>query len=227
MLNNKKLLIKILDLIGIEYGSETYSSIPVGSYGDVQITFGHTFKNFPTVIAMRSSAGSVGYNIQLATSNISKSSCTIRCWNNGSGTITPSINWIAFGGGYSLKALFHRLAERWWEYAERKETTHQNASFHNKGRYCQRDTIGKQLLKLEQNDNKSRVSSDWGNWLRPPEHLCVCFTCRAYICLDWFRNNILHDKKHIGRFFKLPFVCRRSLAAGIGTDISERGWSCA
>lgn len=110
MLNQKKLITKLLGLVGIEYGTETFSNIAAGSYGDVQITFGHTFKNFPTVIAMRSSAGSVGYNIQLATANTSRSSCTIRCWNNGTGTITPSINWIAFGGGVLLKGILRTLA---------------------------------------------------------------------------------------------------------------------
>lgn len=39
-------------------------------------------------------------------------------------------------GGYSLTALFRvfsRLAERWWEYAERKETSHQ--TYHGGGKH--------------------------------------------------------------------------------------------
>ncbi|MBR6355164.1 MAG: hypothetical protein IKS01_05215 [Paludibacteraceae bacterium] len=37
------------------------------------------------------------------------------------------------GGGYFIASIFSRLAERWWEYAERKEDSYQNHGCH--GRY--------------------------------------------------------------------------------------------
>ena len=73
----------------------TFDSIAAGSYGDKQITFDTAMPSAPHVVATRSMAGTVGYDIQFATVNTSTSGALLRCWNFGSTAITPKAAWIA------------------------------------------------------------------------------------------------------------------------------------
>ena len=73
----------------------TFSEIAAGSYGDKTIEFSTAMASAPHVVAMRSGAGTVGYDIQLATVNTSSSGFLLRCWNFGANSITPKIAWIA------------------------------------------------------------------------------------------------------------------------------------
>lgn len=73
----------------------TFDSVASGSYGDKSITFEPTMPSTPHVVAMRTDAGTMGYDMQLATLNVSRSGAKIRCWNFGSTAITPKVAWIA------------------------------------------------------------------------------------------------------------------------------------
>lgn len=73
----------------------TFDSIAAGSYGDKTITFSKAMPSAPNVVAMRSGAGTSGYNMQLATVNASTSGALLRCWNYGSAAVSPKVAWIA------------------------------------------------------------------------------------------------------------------------------------
>ena len=79
----------------VSHGDVTFDSIASGSYGDKSITFATAMPSTPHVVAMRTDAGTTGYNIQLATFNVSSSGAKIRCWNFGNTAITPKVSWVA------------------------------------------------------------------------------------------------------------------------------------
>lgn len=79
----------------IRTGQETFASIAANGYGDVVVSFTKPMSKAPAVCSIRSSVGTLGYDIQLGTLSVSKNGFTLRCWNFGNTAITPSISWIA------------------------------------------------------------------------------------------------------------------------------------
>lgn len=73
----------------------TIGTINANAYKDVNISFSPTMVSVPNVVAMRRSAGSVAYDLAIATTNVTTSSATIRIFNLGSEAVSPSISWIA------------------------------------------------------------------------------------------------------------------------------------
>lgn len=59
------------------------------------IEFSKAMARAPQVVAMRTNAGTVGYNMQLAVVNCTTSGFLLRCWNNEDFAITPKVAWIA------------------------------------------------------------------------------------------------------------------------------------
>ena len=73
----------------------TIGTINVNAYKDVNITFSPTMDSVPNVIAMRRSAGTVGYDLAIATTSVTASEATIRIWNRGNEAVSPAISWVA------------------------------------------------------------------------------------------------------------------------------------
>ena len=131
------------------------------------------------------------------------------------------------GGGYSLTALFRvfsRLAERWWEYAERKETAykdawpleleggkHNNTKHNNSERKLHLDICGS-------SNNRKHSLCGWIPDYRNREHgyKCIWNACRRW-------EATILCKEHVG--WLSDNSNNRILACKRIALISERGWA--
>ena len=100
MLDLKALLTKILanyaDIRKGTVSASTVGSISAnGGYKDVTIQFTPQMKSTPIIIPIRTSIGTVGYQLQFGAINISTNGCTIRVWNFGSAAVSPAVAWVA------------------------------------------------------------------------------------------------------------------------------------
>lgn len=95
-------LSSLLNFIGTrlyhtQKGSTQPVSVPAGSYKDVAVTFGATFKAVPTVMAVlysTSTSSDLG-SFMVSPINITARGFTARIFNNSSSARTPAVYWIA------------------------------------------------------------------------------------------------------------------------------------
>ena len=245
MLNVKKLLTKLLAKTIVENSANNYitvgnfamcwgykdiPNISQNAYATLTPAFPITFMAKPLVIPFFATGMGSGRNMlmQAPAGSQSTTQGSIIVINNGIAftLATNGCGWVAIGfigGGYFLK-VFSRLAERRWEYAERKETPHENnvCDGHSTQGYIDNE-------EYWQNGRKQCVYfCANGKWLHVLmlaviSHIRLGFSNlhirpveRKYKYL--VGNNKWNRHRYSG--------CIRTLYKDPVT-ISERGWSCA
>lgn len=88
-------LITYLDTSHIRTGTVAFSNVAGSGYADKQVAFDSPMSAVPVVAAIRTNVGTVGYDMQLGSGNVTKNGFTLRCWNRGANAISPSVSWIA------------------------------------------------------------------------------------------------------------------------------------
>lgn len=129
MLNVKKLLTRLMyRSCG---GAFSAGNVAANSYKDITVTYDRAFSAIPSVVVClnsNSTSPNMGY-VTAAVLSRSTTGFTARIFNADSSTRSPYVDWIATisWGGYFLTrfmSTFSHLAERWWEYVERKENAY-------------------------------------------------------------------------------------------------------
>lgn len=249
MLNVKKTLTKLLSglsggsnclklgNVGICWGTIDATSITANEFRTGSEAFPFTFASSPSVNITLLDPTASPQNIHWFVHDLSTSAFTWGFKNSYGGNWGTSHGcWIAIGiiGGYSLKALseiFSRLAERWWEYAECKEESHQNHGEyerHNriKGLPYTSNIVQYILRSIVERCNSCRVySNSINNSINKPR-------------IMWYLPH--WDKWEYGRDRCIKILTKRNAYLFDGNIhscvcahrsnrliISERGWSCA
>ena len=88
----------------IQKGSIIRDTLDAKSYLDMSITFEKPFKTVPTVVAclsrnITSTDRATNLEVVVLYQSVTKEGFTIRIYNNNQTKETPSVNWIAIGGG--------------------------------------------------------------------------------------------------------------------------------
>jgi len=93
-------LLPSADAIGTWTDSATASSVEARGYKDLEFDYAGVFSQLPAVIPILGTIGATNANygsISLNIVNRTRSSCTVRVHNSGTGTVSPTIRVWAFG----------------------------------------------------------------------------------------------------------------------------------
>ena len=88
-----------LDIMTVDAGNATASSVPASGYLDVPVTFSKTFTSAPVVVAcLYTTATTTNYADYIAVvANTTNTGATIRVINKGTTSYSPGVRWIAVG----------------------------------------------------------------------------------------------------------------------------------
>lgn len=238
MLNVKKTMTKILDFVEDILGFvENKESNSIGDYVDISgynsvnkmytfpsdgYVFTYNAANTSSVLTVVGGTDS-GSTIAIGSINSGRDSLYVRkgmkCYATGTfGAVRFNpIN----GGGYFLKVLFHRLAERWWEYAEHKETSHQNTesstSYIDGSEYS--GNHSGRVISMGKCAGSKRIHSDRGILYR------FNFLLNEEYNDQHKRFNHQPLREKLDKCFRIDL--RQCASKHRIVAISERGWSCA